>query len=621
MNPQFLIAKLAANASDTAWSQAYSTLNFYVSLSVSSEQPTDEPLAQIGKELLERLQREYFSLDEKSLESIKQAVQTTVDSTKSDITYSLILVTNNAHTLYIVTAGEGSVAIKRNGKFGIIAQGKLNTVLSFSGPLKNHDLVVVQTSDFTKTIPASVLAQSLDSLNVTDISENLAPHLHSTASGGEAAIILLYTDPEVALSEDEDSKDQDSKEESTHKQEFPSEDSNTNDEKPKVLAADPVSDEKEETTPEKRFPLPSPTSFIATLTAKRKMLLGIVILLLIIGLIGSIFWKNREQKSAQNGEAIAQAIASAQAEYEEGEALEPLNRPLALEKYNTAQKTLVDTKNKFPNDSEIDKLNSLLTKVEQKLSEFSAGKKVENGKKLASASDLDLDEIRTVSIKGGTLFVTNKTNMLTTLTNDGKADETFETEASTIIDVSANDNFAFLLTNSGVLRVDLGSGNETELFDLDSARQLIDVFGSNVYLASASDKMVEKYAPSRYSASNYLTNKLPASPISMTIDGSVYVLYDNGKIGKFTRGADDSFNVTGLQGSIGKKSVIYTEEDFTHLYALDTGNQRLLMIAKNGEVKQEFSWDVFKNATDLAVDEANKTVYIATPSDLYSFTY
>src|SRR5690606_23946452 len=115
MNSQFLIAKLAATATDTAWSQAYSTLNFYVTISVkldtSAENPPEESLAQIGKELLERLQREYFSLDEKTLESIKTAVSTTVDSVPPSIVYSLVLVTNNASTLYIVTAGEGAVII------------------------------------------------------------------------------------------------------------------------------------------------------------------------------------------------------------------------------------------------------------------------------------------------------------------------------------------------------------------------------------------------------------------------------------------------------------------------------------------------------------------------------
>lgn len=624
MNPQFLIAKLAANASDTSWSQAYSTLNFYVALSVSATEPTEKPLAQIGKELLERLQREYFSLDEKTLDSIKQAVESTVESAEPNITHSLILVTNNADTLYIITSGLGTVAIKRKEKLGIIAKGAQGSVLSFSGPLHHQDLIVIQTSDFAEKIPNATLIESLDSLNVTDISENLAPHLHNSPSGGEAAILLLYTNPEVVAAPAEESDEDEIVEESENESE--TQDITPTDEpeeKPSHHLSAPLFDDDtdDKKSQNSRFFIPSPANLLGTLRERKKMIVGIIILILLIGLIGSIFLRTRQEESAQNGEAITQAVASAQSEYEEGEALEPLNRPLALEKYTSAQKILTDTKNSFPDDPELEQVNALLVKVEQKLSEFSGGTKVENGEKLVTSSALELDEIYTVSIKGGTLFATDKSSNLSTITEDGELDENFKTDATTIIDTSANSEFAFLLTNSGVLRVDLGSGDENELFELDSARQSIDVFGSNIYLAHSGDKMVEKYAPSSYAASDYLIAELPATPISMSIDGSVYVLYDNGKVGKFTRGADDGFNITGIQGTIGKKAFIYTEEEFTNLYVLDTTNQRLLITAKNGEVKQEFSWDVFKNATDFAVDESAKTVYVATPNDLYTFSF
>ncbi|HRN96052.1 MAG TPA: hypothetical protein PLD54_01235 [Candidatus Levybacteria bacterium] len=617
MNPQFLIAKLAANASDTAWSQAYSTLNFYVALSVTTDTPPENPLAQTGKDTLERLQREYFSLDEKTLDSIKDAVKTTVESIDSSITYSLVLVTNNADTLYIVTAGSGSVTIKRGEKLGVIAQGKKDTVLSFSGPLQNNDLIVVQTADFASKITATVLGSLLDTLSVTEISENIAPHLHNNASGAEAAIVLLYTDPQgetpsIAAETEEDSDD-----ELTTSETDPDQEEKTT-ESPHLSA--PLFEDKEKQSSDK-FSLSFFGSLISTIKEKRKRLLGFAIIILVVGLVGSIIVSTRQQESAQNGELISQAVTTAQSEYEEGEALEPLNRPLALEKFTKAQKILSDTKNKYPNDKSLDSVNSLLTKVEQKLSEFSAGKKVENGKKLAASSDLKLDEIQTVSIKGGTLFVTDKTNTLVTLSADGELDDTHEIEASSIFGVSANSEFAFVLTDSGVTRVNLNSGADNQLFELEEARQAIDVFGSNVYLLDSGKKMVEKYAPSSYSASNYFTVAPATTPIAMTIDGSVFVLYDNGKVGKFTRGADDGFNLTGIQGIIGKKSMIYTEEDFSSLYIVDTGNQRLLVVAKNGEVKQEFSWDIFKNATDFAVDEKNKTVYVATSKDLYSFSF
>jgi hypothetical protein len=616
MNPQFLIAKLAANATDTSWSQAYSTLNFYVALSVSSTETTTDPLAQIGKETLEKLQREYFSLDEKTLDSIKLAVENTISSVDKSLTYSLVLVTNTADTLLIITAEEGSVLIKRGDKLGVIAQGQKGSVLSFSGPLKHHDIVVVQTTDFSRKISKNVISESLNTTDVTDISENIAPLIHSGASGGEAAIILLYTDPEMdsPLPEEEENTLE-------KKEEIPL------DEKP--VESKKFEEEVNDVTPAKTdsqrssiFPLTPDVNLITKLKEKRKMILGLAILLLIIGLVGTLYFRSRQETSAENSVAITQALTTAQSEYDEGVALEPLNRPLAIDKFNSAQKILTDTKNKYPNDPETEQVTSLLSKVEQKLSEFSSGTKVENGEKLASSSDLELDSINSISVKGGTLFVTNKSNTLVTLSESGEIEETHELDSSTIIDATAaNSEFAFVLTNSGVLRVNLKNGTENELFELDSARQAVEIYGSNIYLLNSSDNMVEKYAPSAYAATDYLTESLTKRANGLSIDGSVFVLYEDGTIEKFTRGAKDSFALSALQGKIGKKSYLYTEEDFTNVYILDTGNQRLLAVSQTGEVKQEFSWDIFKNANDFAVDEKNKIIYISTPQDIYSFTF
>jgi type II secretory pathway pseudopilin PulG len=636
MNPQFLIAKLAANATETSWSQAYSTLNFYVALSVSTSEPSDTPLAQIGKEVLEKLQREYFSLDEKSLESIKVAVENTV-ATISSVTYSLVLVTNTANTLLIITAEEGSVAIKRGEKLGIIAKGQKGSILSFSGPINHQDLIVVQTADFSQKIPSTTLASLLDSQNVTDLSENIAPHLHSEASGGEAGIILLYTNPETAPESSSELAASDENEvlsESPVQSDLPTDDLDDTEEitEPKInrsaekeedLAShETKTQSKEEPNKTSPFPFLPTTNFITKLKEKRKAILGILILVLLIGFIGTLFFRNRTETSAQNGEAINQALVAAQSDFDEGVALEPLNRPLALDKFTSAEKLLTDTKNKYPTDPETQQVNALLSKVEQKLSGFSSGTKVENGKKIISSSDIDLDMLQTVSIKDDVLFVTDKSTSLVTLSSSGEVEETHNIDSSTIIDSTApNGEFAFVLTSSGVVRVNLESGDTNELFELSKARQAIKIFGSNVYLLNTAENMVEKYAPSSYSATDYLTEPLTKKGTDLAIDGSVYVLSDDGNVEKFTRGTKDSFSVSALQGKIGKKAFIYTEEGFSNIYVLDTSNQRILFIAQNGEVKQEYSWEILKDAIDFAVDEENKTIYVITSKDLFQFTW
>ena len=613
MNPQFLIAKLAANATDTAWSQAYSTLNFYVALSVSIEELGEKPVAQLGKELLERLQREYFSLDEKSIKSIKKAVETTVSSVEDTITYSLLLVTNNQDTLYILTAGDGTVSIKRGEKYGVIAKGQPNTIQSFTGPLQDGDIIFVQTDDFSRKLIPSVLTSHLQTSNIAEISEDIAPLLHENPTGGEAVVILQYSDPEAAIATESPEKDLASDED-----EKTAEDK-TIDEYSEETVTELLTDEPKQ----KKLPIniSSVKKAITAFRTRKKMLLGLLIVALLLFLVGSIITRSQQEQSADNSAAIEQTLATASAEYEEGIALEPLNRPLALEKFTKAKELLTQTKQQYPDDKNIDQVDSLLAKVEEKLSQFSSGEKVENGKDIATAQDLDINALQTITIKGGTLVVTDKANTLVTLTQSGEVDKSYDLDTQTIIDSTADSESAYILTDNGVVKVALDNGDEDELFELDSTRRAIDIFGSNIYLLNSKDRMVEKFSPSSYSKSNYLKTPLETTPVSLGIDGSIYVVLDSGKVQKFTRGVDDGYNVTGIQGAVSKTAQVFSEKDYTYVYILDKTNQRILITSKNGEVKQKFSWDIIASAVDFTVDEGAKTIYIATPDSLHSFTF
>ena len=102
MDANILLSKIVANPTDTTWAQVYSTLNLYVVMSIKSEEKS-ESLVTDGKELLERIQREYFSLDTKDLKSIKESIEKAVEPIK-DKNVSIVLATINENVLYIVTA-------------------------------------------------------------------------------------------------------------------------------------------------------------------------------------------------------------------------------------------------------------------------------------------------------------------------------------------------------------------------------------------------------------------------------------------------------------------------------------------------------------------------------------
>ena len=155
MNQQVLLSNVTANSTMSSWAQAYSTLNFYVVLSLwkplAPEQDTSTTLIPLGKDLLDRLQREFFSFDEKSLDNTKLAVENSLAEIEDKaIQYSIALATIKEDTLYIVLASQSKTILRRDGKFGVIAQGEEGQVIGFSGQLEEGDLVILETEDFAK---------------------------------------------------------------------------------------------------------------------------------------------------------------------------------------------------------------------------------------------------------------------------------------------------------------------------------------------------------------------------------------------------------------------------------------------------------------------------------------
>ena len=80
-------AKLVATPTDTAWSQAYNAGNLFVCLSLSIEELDEEiSLHALGKDLFNVLQSEFFTLQEKNTESIKSAINTSLESVPQNVT-------------------------------------------------------------------------------------------------------------------------------------------------------------------------------------------------------------------------------------------------------------------------------------------------------------------------------------------------------------------------------------------------------------------------------------------------------------------------------------------------------------------------------------------------------
>lgn len=193
---------------------------------------------------------------------------------------------------------------------------------------------------------------------------------------------------------------------------------------------------------------------------------------------------------------------------------------------------------------------------------------------------------------------------------------------------SLNGGLAFIFSkDKGVLRIDITNSKLAVVAKKDEGwGQIADIyaFAGNVYLLDAGKNQVWKYLPvaDTYSDKREYLNKDTKASFSgvfrMQIESSVYLLKTGGEILRFTRGDKDNFSLGGLDKGVKDPKSLFISSDTDNLYLLDSGNSRLLILTKTGSYKGQVSGDKFATATDIAVDEAAKKVYLLDGSKIYS---
>jgi hypothetical protein len=183
--------------------------------------------------------------------------------------------------------------------------------------------------------------------------------------------------------------------------------------------------------------------------------------------------------------------------------------------------------------------------------------------------------------------------------------------------IDANDQlnyFAFDLNNQQALDTLKPVENNTEVTDLA-------VYGNNLYVLDASNNQVFKY-PERGNGfgngSVWLKEELDISQSnSLTVDGSIYTIENNGNIRNFTKGQEDAFDYHQPRPVIGPGATIKTFRDSEYLYIIDPQNMRIVILDKEGNIKDQYASQKFDNLVDLAVDPEEKAIYLLNGKHLY----
>ena len=572
-------AKIVATPTDTGWSQVYNAGSLFaiLSLTVKDKAALGEiSLPAIGKDIINNLEAEFFTLEEKNLHSVKAAIEKSFEKIIPEIVADACLAYFKDNLLYVFILGKGKIIMKRDEKLGLLLEKKTadTPLLTASGHLQQGDIILLQTDHFTQNVPDANINSAFELQLPSGIAESLSPHVHEKEDGSQAAIIIAYNGAV---------KTQNPLEENIELVREPLSAKINN---PPLVEKNPL-------------PLPSFTSFnkflkklklpIPHLTKRQIISLSLGVILLVL-LIASIVFTKTQQENTKYEILYRQISAQAQKNYDEGKALAKLNQNLAQDDFIKAEKIIKDNMGKFKtNSKEQIKLQSLLSQIQAE--------------------------------RAPTAAPANKISPV--ITNVGEFDLLSVEKKNQALAYAQDEASIYLLTDKAVTTIDKTTGTKKDILlnnkDWSQAVALSPYQG-NIYILDQKAGILKFVAAQNgFGKTDYFKGTPPdlSKAQSLAIDGSIWILTQDGKILKYTKGEQDGFTITGLDKPLNNPSEIFTSRDIDNLYILDKGNGRILKLDKNGAYQNQYNADILSSALGFEILEKDQKILILTKDKIW----
>jgi hypothetical protein len=577
-------APLSSSPHPQGWAQAYSAGNIAAALSltrITTEAQTSpqQTLSAVGKDMLRSFEAEYFTLETKTLASIKQALSDVCSQVPADIRVSFVLGVILHDILYVFIYGQGLVFLTRGDAFGTLLHGKEpSTITSASGIVQHNDCILLSTESFAHTVGKDTIKTHLTPAGFPSLVSDLAPLLAGYEQGDASAIGLWYQDASTSPQPHAPSSRPASSSASTSDIPHP----DTPDETPPVPASTPAHPKTLQT------PLTLPIA--QSRFSHRQRLFFTISLVALLALAGSIFFAVQKQQSDRISQAVASIIQPARDLIDQGKSLQSLNATVAREDFAKAQDLLAKADGQIPpGSSEYQQVESLRSELASLLSVQTQTVTTST----TPANESDSPYLAYLKANSGSVSTSDSTTLY-------RADD------------------------EGIFRKGTTSSRETRIITRGSSWEIaedISVYLGNIYILDPQNN-IRKFTPSgsSYSRTNYFTSDVPpllSRSVSMAIDSAIYLLGSDGTIGKFSRGVQQPFQITALDTPLKNPTQIVTSAQMTRLYILDQGNARVVVLDKNGAFVASYASPQLAQATAIDVREKDKTIMFLSGESIY----
>lgn len=614
-----LTAKILSNPTRKSWSQIYdfspddpdtlvSSGRLVALVWLTTQTPEDQDqkqetkeITQTGKEIITKLHTEYFQTPktsstpyERLLNAVSNTTQTERANTRT-INIKIIAAVLWKDYVYFCISDEGEVWVKKDTNFSKIAQGEGHAVC-ISGKVSENQIFLIATKDFFQTLnPTTIKSIFLENETVDQIADNLSPLVHRADNPACNAAVIKFKPIQESNG---------SQEETGQTQQEP---------QPQKPIIGTLLKKRLEQLAQK---LPQENIYIKKASNSKKTALSIgVVLLAILGI--SIFFGTKQKEVIKKQLAFRQKLNQAQNLYNEALSQNDIDQAQAQEKFEKAKELAEELIQEGSKDKNLESLSQniknqeaeILGKVTPSSNIFLDLALLRSG---VDAQELEHDsgKLMALDLSSAKIFFISVANKEASTV--GGEDKIGEAKTGTLYQ-----DQAYILSDKGVIQIDK-KGSAKKVLDKDDEwgnPRKIGVFGGNIYLLTKNmiwryQVLEEGYSAKQEWLAKDTTIDLSGA-IDWTIDGSVWVLKENGEIYKFIRGAKDRFVITGIEEKP-TPTAIYTDEDLNSIFLLDKNKGRVIQVEKTGKYKLQYINQDAKNAHDLTVSQKAQKIFLLT---------
>ncbi len=261
---------------------------------------------------------------------------------------------------------------------------------------------------------------------------------------------------------------------------------------------------------------------------------------------------------------------------------------------------------------------------------------VENAKKVQAQLLADLatqnDKIQAVGLLDlrGSLFAYDNNTVHKTVRNIVEKGVSVSEKSAIISAASRPDQSTLLFYTDAPQIVEFRGGVITPMSTVDTTwKHGIDIqaYSKYAYVLDPVENQIWKYERQRsaYTAATAYNKGADLSrAISFSIDGSIYILSDDGTIQKLFRGEKQEYSFRDIPSTpfSGQNLKIFTTDEHEYLYVLDPDNARVLVFTK-GERFATYKKQVLfgiSGVKDFTVDPSGQKVNIMSSDKIYEFS-